>query len=157
MKHPPSTPDLDARKREESLWKESLKAWHHEMEMADVPKKLLTTSSKKEGKAPFGSRAGTLVVCPLIALLQWKEEIEKFTEEKALTICCYHGPNRASQCPRELLCKYDIVLTTYQIIEADFRKMVSPNKVKCPNCGGSFKVGFFGIDRSSVLRIVLLD
>ena len=82
MKHPPWAPNLEARKREESLWKESLKSWHHEMEMAEVPKKLLTTSSKKEGKRPFGARAGTLVVCPLIALLQRKEEIEKFTQEK---------------------------------------------------------------------------
>lgn len=109
------------------------------MEMANVPKKLLKNSAKK-GKAPMGARAGTLVVCPVIALLQWKEEIEKFTEDKALTIGCYHGPKRSSENPRELLCKYDIVLTTYQVLEADFRKMVSPNKVKCPNCGGKFKV-----------------
>jgi hypothetical protein len=142
MKHPPSAPDLDARKREELLWKESLKSWHHEMEMANVPKKLLTKSSTKG--APFGARAGTLVVCPVIALTQWKEEIEKFTEEKALSICFYHGPNRAKEYPRELLCKYDVVLTTYQVIEADFRKMISPNKVKCPNCGGSFKVRVVG-------------
>jgi hypothetical protein len=127
-KHPPSAPDLDARNSEEALWAESLKSWKHEMEMSNVPAKLLV-SSKKEGTLPMGARAGTLVICPLIALYQWGEEIKKFTEEKALSVGIYHGPNRAAESPRELLCKYDIVLTTYQVVEQDFRKMVSPNKV----------------------------
>ena len=138
VKHPPSSPDLDERIREEALWKESLEQWHHEMEMANVPKSLLPKATKTRVGA--GARAGTLVVCPVIALNQWKEEIEKFTENDALTICTYHGPNRASEFPPELLSKYDIVLTTYQVLEQDFRRMVSPNKVKCPNCGGAFKV-----------------
>lgn len=99
------------------------------MEMNNVPKKLLV-SSKKKGTLPMGARAGTLVICPLIALYQWREEIKKFTEEKALSVGIYHGPNRVAENPRELLCKYDIVLTTYQIVESDFRKMVSPNKVR---------------------------
>jgi len=135
-KHPPSATDLDARKREESLWSESKKEWSHEMEMANIPKKLL----KKTGTTPMGARAGTLVVCPVIALYQWQEEIKKFTDENALSVGLYHGPNRAKENPRDLLCKYDVVLTTYQVVEADFRKMVSPNKVKCPNCGGSYKI-----------------
>jgi hypothetical protein len=80
-----------------------------------------------------------LVVCPVIALTQWKTEIEKFTDG-SLTICTYHGPDRESQTPREMLKKYDVVLTTYQVVEADFRKMTSPNRVECPNCGGKFKL-----------------
>lgn len=129
VKHPPSAPDLDARKREEGLWAESSKSWKNEMEMCNVPKKLLL-SSKKKGTVPMGARAGTLVICPLIALYQWREEIKKFTDEDALSVGIYHGPKRASENPRELLCKYDIVLTTYQVVEADYRKMVSPNKVR---------------------------
>lgn len=109
------------------------------MEKCNVPKHLITPRSTKKG-APVGARAGTLVVCPVIALYQWREEIKKFTEENTLSVCCYHGPNRQKEHPREMLCKYDVVLTTYQVIESDFRKMVSPNKVKCPNCGGSFKI-----------------
>jgi DNA repair protein RAD16 len=42
----------------------------------------------------------------------------------------YHGPNRAKEMPAEMMQKYDIVLTTYQVMEQDFRKMVSPNKGK---------------------------
>eukprot|EP00536_Pseudo-nitzschia_multiseries_P003648 jgi/Psemu1/186386/e_gw1.57.141.1 len=107
--------------------------------MADVPKQILA-GQRKKGRLPIGARAGTLVVCPLIALYQWKEEIEKFTEENALTIGIYHGNDRHERFPRETLSKYDVVLTTYQVLEADFRKMISPNKVKCPNCGRSFKM-----------------
>lgn len=138
-KHPPSAPDLDARKHEEALWKESLQNWNHEMEMCNVPKKILT---KKKGGASMGARAGTLVVCPVIALNQWGSEIEKFTEDETLSVGIYHGPNRAAEHPRELLCKYDIVLTTYQVLEADFRKMVSPNKVSLMVSFYSFSLSF---------------
>eukprot|EP00531_Pseudo-nitzschia_arenysensis_P016971 CAMPEP_0116148846 /NCGR_PEP_ID=MMETSP0329-20121206/18598_1 /TAXON_ID=697910 /ORGANISM="Pseudo-nitzschia arenysensis, Strain B593" /LENGTH=1297 /DNA_ID=CAMNT_0003645053 /DNA_START=67 /DNA_END=3960 /DNA_ORIENTATION=+ len=143
-KHPPSAPDLIERKREESLWADALKSCHYDLEMADVPKQMLAVK-KKKGVAPIGVRAGTLVVCPLIALYQWKEEIEKFTKPDALTICIYHGNDRHEKFPREMLSKYDIVLTTYQVLEADFRKMVSPNKVKCPNCGRAFKIDKLGV------------
>lgn len=138
-KHPPNSPDLESLQREERLWKDNLNAWQFEMDKCNVPKKLITQKAGKKD-APMGARAGTLVVCPVIALYQWREEIKKFTEDKALSVCCYHGPNRAKEFPRELLCKYDVVLTTYQVIESDFRKMVSPNKVKCPNCGGGFRI-----------------
>lgn len=198
IKHPPSTPDLEERLREELLWNDALKCCHHDLKMADVPEQVLVTK-KKKGIDPVGVRAGTLVICPLIALYQWKEEIEKFTQPNTLTICTYHGHDRHKKFPREILSKYDIVLTTYQVLEADFRKMVSmicgivrqnvnrenrpmdrqentpthrfdllincecylslflhltfsfswfeiivmqvsPNKVKCPNCGRGFKM-----------------
>jgi len=134
-KHPPSSADLQERKLEDRLWSANLLEWKHEMEMNNIPNSMLP-----KPKAGGGARAGTLVICPVIALSQWKAEIEKFTEAGALTVGTYHGPNRAVDMPWELLCKYDVVLTTYQILEADFRKMTSPNKVKCPNCGGKFKV-----------------
>lgn len=137
-KHPPSSPDLEERKAEEELWNESLASWKNEMEMIDVPKGLIP---KARGNRPGGgARAGTLVVCPVIALSQWGAEIQKFTENGTLSVGVYHGPKRASETPRELMLKYDVVLTTYQVLEHDFRKMTSPNKVKCPNCGGKYKV-----------------
>jgi DNA repair protein RAD16 len=105
------------------------------MKKLDVPSRMLP----KKNRA--GARAGTLVVCPVIALHQWKSEIEKFTEnEKTLTVGTYHGPNRSKEMPAEMMSKYDIILTTYQVLEQDFRKMMSPNKVACPNCGGKFKI-----------------
>jgi ribosomal protein S27AE len=133
-KHPPSSPDLEDLKKEEALWNQVLGDSHHDLKMADVPESVLKIK-KKKGAAPVGVRAGTLVVVPVIALYQWEEEIGKFTEENSLSVCVYHGSDRQAKFPREILCKYDIILTTYQVLEADFRKMVSPNKVTCPNCG----------------------
>ena len=107
-KHPPRAPDVETRKREEELWGKCVEEWKEEMEMKNIPKKM---RPKKWGAA----RAGTLIVCPVIALSQWRSEIEKFAEPRALTVGTYHGPNRATQMPPDLMRKYDIVLTTYQV------------------------------------------
>ena len=105
MKHPP-TADLEQRQNEEKLWEETKKSWSSEMDLLKVSKKLRT----RDG----GARAGTLVICPVIALTQWRTEIEKFTESGTLSVCTYHGPDRESETPRALMKKFDVVLTTYQ-------------------------------------------
>lgn len=106
MKHPPNTSDIQQRRAEEELWNKAKVDWNNEMDLLKVSKKLRTRKG--------GDRAGTLVICPVIALTQWKMEIEKFTEEGTLSVCTYHGPDRETQTPRELMKKYDVVLTTYQ-------------------------------------------
>mmetsp|Transcript_21216 Transcript_21216/g.61748 ORF Transcript_21216/g.61748 Transcript_21216/m.61748 type:complete len:1336 (-) Transcript_21216:330-4337(-) len=136
-KFPPGA-DVEALGVEEKIWDLTLRDWKHEMAMNNVPKSILPRASK--GKSGAGARAGTLVICPVIALTQWRKEIERFCEAGCLSVGTYHGPNRETDTPREMLRKYDVVLTTYQVIEADFRKMTSPNKVKCPNCGGKYKI-----------------
>lgn len=151
-KHPPSSSNIEALKAEEDLWDKSLIDWKHEMQMNNVPKSILPKARGK--KSGGGARAGTLVICPVIALTQWKTEIEKFTEAGSLSVCIYHGPDRASDIPREMLRKYDVVLTTYQVLEADMRKMVSPNKIKCPNCGGKFKVRSIGCESGEAFVLI---
>ena len=71
-KHPPLFSDEMKQKLfdEEELWDNSVKEWKHEMNMNDVPPSILP--KKKKGLSPGGARAGTLVVCPVIALTQWK-------------------------------------------------------------------------------------
>jgi SNF2 family DNA or RNA helicase len=109
MKHNPSADDLDARRREETLWDDSMTDWNDEMDLLKLPKKFRSLARGENSR-----RAGTLVVCPVIALSQWRTEIEKFTEEGALSVCTYHGPDREVRTPREMMKKYDVVLTTYQ-------------------------------------------
>ncbi len=96
--------------------------------------------SKQEadhGRTPNPKRrAGTLVVCPLIALLQWQSEIARFTAEKSLKVLIYHGSNRDGV--KAALQEADVVLTTYSIVEAEYRKMTSPEKVRCEDCGKRF-------------------
>lgn len=111
-KHNHIANDLDERRREEELWSRALSDWNDEMDLLKLPKKFRSHSSSRGEND--GRRAGTLVICPVIALSQWKTEIEKFTELEALSVCTYHGPDREVRSPREMLKKYDVVLTTYQ-------------------------------------------
>ncbi|XP_024518292.1 DNA repair protein RAD16 [Selaginella moellendorffii] len=73
----------------------------------------------------------TLVVCPVVAIEQWKSEIERFTKEGTLKVLIYHG-NRKHITVKELA-KHDVVLTTYSIIEHDYRKIL-PDKLRCKWC-----------------------
>lgn len=57
-----------------------------------------------------------------------------------------------SRCPPADLIKFDVVLTTYSVIETEFRKMIEPTKVNCPYCGKKFlaeKLKVCGMKQSS--------
>lgn len=82
---------------------------------------LVSDNSRGEGCA------GTLVVAPSVAIMQWKQEIEKYTNN-ALSILIYHGSNRESSAVK--IKNYDIVLTTYNLLESDYRKQQSGFKRK---------------------------
>ncbi|KAJ9117221.1 hypothetical protein QFC20_000365 [Naganishia adeliensis] len=61
----------------------------------------------------------SLVVAPVVALMQWKHEIE--THAEGFTVCLWHGTGRMKA---EELKKYDVVLVSYGTLEASFRKQV---------------------------------
>uniref|UniRef100_K3X4N7 RanBP-type and C3HC4-type zinc finger-containing protein 1 n=1 Tax=Globisporangium ultimum (strain ATCC 200006 / CBS 805.95 / DAOM BR144) TaxID=431595 RepID=K3X4N7_GLOUD len=77
-------------------------------------------------------RGGTLVVCPLVAVMQWKSEIERFVERDHLSIYIHHGAKR-TELPAKIA-SYDIVLTTYSIIECEIRKTLGGEKIPCKYC-----------------------
>lgn len=96
-------------------------------------------AGKAKGKAkakasskPTTLRGGTLVVCPVVAVMQWKSEIERFVERNHLSIYIHHGPKRCTI--PEKIASYDIVLTTYSIIENEMRKTLGREKVPCKYC-----------------------
>ncbi|CAO3631073.1 unnamed protein product [Cunninghamella blakesleeana] len=60
-----------------------------------------------------------LVVAPAVAIIQWKKEIEAHTT-KDLKVNLFHGSKRTKSIKE--LQSYDIVITTYAVIEAAFRK-----------------------------------
>ncbi|ETV71646.1 hypothetical protein, variant 1 [Aphanomyces astaci] len=75
---------------------------------------------------------GTLIICPVIACMQWKSEIERFVEANHLSILLYHGPKRTNLTAE--LASYDVVLTTYSILENEGRKLMEAEKVACAYC-----------------------
>lgn len=57
---------------------------------------------------------GTLVVCPASLLKQWEAEIQTKVKRGAIEHYVFHGANREYKA--RYLAKYDVVLTTYQLV-----------------------------------------
>ncbi|KAG0695773.1 SNF2 family N-terminal domain-containing protein [Suillus ampliporus] len=67
-----------------------------------------------------------LVVAPTVAIMQWRNEINTHTD--GINVLVWHGASRLNN-PKELQ-KYDVVLTTYAVLESCFRKQQSGFKRK---------------------------
>lgn len=78
----------------------------------------------------------TLVICPVVAVTQWVSEIDRFTSKGSTRVVVYHGTNRGKNI--EDFLDYDFVITTYSIVEAEYRKYMMPPKSKCVYCGKSY-------------------
>ncbi|XP_062188258.1 ATP-dependent helicase rhp16-like [Phragmites australis] len=78
----------------------------------------------------------TLVICPVVAVIQWAQEIERHTAKGSVRVLLYHGPKRGTQ--NYDFDNYDFVLTTYSTIEADYRKHIMPPKIRCKYCDKLF-------------------
>jgi DNA repair protein RAD16 len=62
----------------------------------------------------------TLIVCPTVALLQWSKEILERVVPGVFNVMVFHGTSRPTS-TKEIL-KYNVVLTSYAIIEQGHRK-----------------------------------
>lgn len=60
---------------------------------------------------------GTLIVCPMTLLSQWKAEVEAHVARGALTAYCYYGTDRARE--RRVLTSADVVITTYGVLASE--------------------------------------
>ena len=81
------------------------------------PKIYLTTvTDKKAISSSVGKN--TLVVAPLALIKQWEAEIKsRVSKSHELRVCVHHGPQRTKRF--EDLKKYDVVITTYQILVSE--------------------------------------
>ncbi|KAI1006950.1 hypothetical protein K3495_g1261 [Podosphaera aphanis] len=87
-------------------------------------------------KLPSGVEKTTLVVAPLALIRQWELEIkDKVSNSHSLKVYVHHGPQRTKRFND--LKKYDVVITTYQILVSEFGS-------SSDNDGG-LKVGCFGL------------
>lgn len=87
-------------------------------------------------KLPSGLEKCTLVVAPLALIRQWELEIkEKVETSHSLRVCVHHGPQRTKRF--QDLKKYDVVITTYQILVSEFGSSSTDTN--------GLKVGCFGL------------
>ena len=86
---------------------------------------------------PVGTQLkATLVVCPVVAVIQWRDEIARHVAPGALTVLVYHGPKRTVRAAD--LQAADVIITTYSVLETDYRKNVLPLKVACLYCAKKY-------------------
>ncbi|CAK7566319.1 MAG: hypothetical protein SEPTF4163_004259 [Sporothrix epigloea] len=72
----------------------------------------------------------TLVVAPLALIRQWEAEIkEKVSADRSLLVCVHHGPQRTVR-PQDLA-RYDVVITTYQILVSEHSRSNDALKSGC--------------------------
>lgn len=72
----------------------------------------------KKIKIPTTTGKGTLVVAPLALIRQWENEIEtKVSKSHSLKVLVHHGSSRTKRAND--LKKYDVVITTYQILASE--------------------------------------
>src|SRR5690606_24364223 len=74
---------------------------------------------------------------PPSAMLQWQDEINRSTMEDSLTVLVYQSSKRKSFTPEDLL-NVDVVLTSYPIVENEYRQAINAQKVPCEYCGRMF-------------------
>ncbi|CAG9565694.1 unnamed protein product [Danaus chrysippus] len=74
----------------------------------------------EEGGRSRLARGGTLVVCPASLMQQWSGEVSKHCRPHAVSVCHHHGAARATQPHR--LASYDLVITTYNILQRESEK-----------------------------------
>lgn len=61
-------------------------------------------------------RGGTLVVCPMSLLGQWKDELEAHSAQGALSVFVHYAGDKTSSLM--LMAQHDVVLTTYGVLSA---------------------------------------
>ncbi|KAI0187560.1 SNF2 super family protein [Xylaria flabelliformis] len=87
---------------------------------------LILTNAKPADKHP-GVEKTTLVVAPLALIRQWEAELKERVEDShKLKVLVHHGPQRTKKF--EDLRRYDVVITTYQILVSEHNH--SNDKVK---------------------------
>lgn len=69
----------------------------------------------------------------MVAVTQWVGEINCSTAQGSTKVLVYHGANRGKTADQ--FKNFDFVVTTYSLVEGEYRKFVMPPKKKCIYCG----------------------
>lgn len=66
----------------------------------------------------------TLIICPLSLIHNWQDQLEMHTKKGSLSVLVHHGSLRTTDAPD--IAKFDVVITTYNIIGMGYGKTLSP-------------------------------
>ncbi|KAI8896747.1 SNF2 family N-terminal domain-containing protein [Globomyces pollinis-pini] len=88
-----------------------------------VPDNQLPNSEPKYRPKKLLPSKSTLIVCPLSTVHNWEDQILSHSKPDTLRVLIYHGPNRTND--SSVLAKYDVVITTYNIIGTGLAKSAS--------------------------------
>ncbi|CAI0559180.1 unnamed protein product [Linum tenue] len=71
----------------------------------------------KPGRRP---RGGTLIICPMALLHQWKDELETHAKPGSMSVFVHYGGERMND--PSLISGYDVILTTYGVLTAAYKQ-----------------------------------
>ncbi|XP_031283471.1 DNA repair protein RAD5A isoform X2 [Pistacia vera] len=93
----------------------------------NLPKKApkFSVLDKVVTKNPTLPLGGTLIICPMTLLGQWKAEIETHAKPGSLSLYVHYGPGRHKDA--NILAESDVVITTYGVLTSDFSSENSEN------------------------------
>ncbi|KAI3649497.1 hypothetical protein MP228_005129 [Amoeboaphelidium protococcarum] len=65
----------------------------------------------------------TLIICPVSVISSWQDQLQEHVEfDSRLDVLVYHGKDREKLQDPAILQKYDVILTTYETVRADYKK-----------------------------------
>ncbi|KAE9617606.1 hypothetical protein Lal_00034592 [Lupinus albus] len=76
-------------------------------------------TNKRNVNTTYRVNGGTLIVCPMALLGQWKDELETHSKAGSITIFVHYGGGRTNN--PQLLSDHDVVLTTYGVLQSAFK------------------------------------
>ncbi|XP_057475188.1 DNA repair protein RAD5B [Actinidia eriantha] len=80
------------------------------------------TKKKKEDavKVPSKVNGGTLIICPMALLSQWKDELDTHSKPETISIFVHYGGDRTND--PKAIAEHAVVLTTYGVLTSAYKK-----------------------------------
>ncbi|GFZ14244.1 helicase protein with RING/U-box domain-containing protein [Actinidia rufa] len=80
------------------------------------------TKKKKEDtvKVPSKVNGGTLIICPMALLSQWKDELDTHSKPETISIFVHYGGDRTND--PKAIAEHTVVLTTYGVLTSAYKK-----------------------------------